>query len=997
MSAPHVYNMPSGVPFLDMLAKGLRRRYGDELQSGLILLPTRRAVRGLGEAFVTAATEDGVRAALLPRLRPLADIDPEEPPFEPGELVGKVRPAIDGTLRRFEMARVVAAYHERAMDLPLDAATALAMADPLLAILDDAALEEAKLTETDAWARLMGEAAKHFQDAATLYKIIQDFWPARLAELNMEEPQTRKVKLLDALVSHWTENPPDHPVIIAGSTGSLRATRRLMRVVANLPKGLVVLPGFQATDNDQTWESIDEQHPQYAMKLLINGLDVDRGDVRDFVTEVVGSGEKDLNRLARTRVLEEALVPASRTADWLARIEKLETDSGKGIFDHAVEGLSLLETRSDAEEALVIALILREALEDKNKTAALVTPDQALAGRVRARLARWDVDVDMSQGEPLSETSIGVFLDAVLSVSQNSDGPLEKSILFGHPLAGLGQEPRKVLAAWHRIERTAYRVEIRPGDPKRELEEIEKALKKALQPLIELQSKAAAPVWASALIAASEQITMRPDNHGSHYLWCGEAGERAAQLLEHIIVYGDNLPEVDAEGFLRLMRQLMTGIVVRPRGGTHPRLSILGPLEARMLDADIIILGGLNEGTWPATPSPGPFLSRGMRRDMKLSLPERRYGLAAHDFFELASNPKVYLTRSKRSDSGPTIASRWVWRLKTLLQGAVGADGVKTRLGTSDHYLRLAQKLDYVSANDVTPAKPPKPMPPKDKRWTTEKGRSLSITEVKTFIRDPYSIYGKHVLGLKRLKDLGHQNGASEFGSAIHLGIENFLTATKAPFTEGDDVVLIEAFDEAFRLYGYTEEVIAKERARFRAIAENLRIELNSRHADGYQESGLEVWGQAAIPDRDFSVRGKMDYVERGRDGYGFVDFKTGSPSSDGVVAAGFDPQLPLAAFILREGGLKGHKPADTARLGYMRVKGSNNDFKYSPIGKKKTVDELVDDSIDTLSKLIDRFDDPLTPYESQVRAQYTNNWSDFDDLARRAEWAGMDGGEGDA
>jgi len=259
VSAPHVYNMPSGVPFLENLAKGLRRRFGDELQSGLILLPTRRAVRGLGEAFVTAATEDGIRAALLPRLRPLADIDPEEPPFEPGELVGKVGPSIDPTLRRFEMAKIVAAYHARAMDLPLDAATALAMADPLLAILDDAALEEAKLTESEAWARLMGEAAKHFQDAATLYKIIQEYWPARLAELNMEEPQSRKVKLLDALTSHWLGNPPDYPVVIAGSTGSLRATRRLMRVVANLPKGLVILPGFQATDNDETWDSIDEQ------------------------------------------------------------------------------------------------------------------------------------------------------------------------------------------------------------------------------------------------------------------------------------------------------------------------------------------------------------------------------------------------------------------------------------------------------------------------------------------------------------------------------------------------------------------------------------------------------------------------------------------------------------------------------------------------------------------------------------------------------------------
>ena len=997
MSAPHVYNMPSGVPFLEMLAKGLRKRFGDDLQSGLILLPTRRAVRGLGEAFVTAAREDGIQAALLPRLRPLADIDPEEPPFEPGELVGKVRPAIDGTLRRFEMARVVAAYHERATDLPLDAATALAMADPLLAILDDAALEEAKLTESEAWGRLIGEAAKHFQDAATLYKIIQDYWPARLAELDMEEPQTRKVKLLDALVSHWTENPPDYPVVIAGSTGSLRATRRLMRLVASLPKGLVILPGFQATDNDETWASIDEQHPQYAMKLLINGLGVDRGTIRNFVTDVVGEGEKNSLRLARTRVLEEALVPASRTSDWLERIGKLETDFGKTIFDEAVEGLSLIESRSDAEEALAISLILREALEDKSKTAALVTPDQVLAQRVRARLARWGVDVDMSQGEPLAETPIGVFLNAVMAVSQNPEGPLEKAILFGHGLTSLGQTPESVLSTWQQIEKTAYRTEQRLGDPPRELADIEVALTQALIPLIELEGQATAPVWASALIAAAEYIAGQTEHQGSHYLWRGEAGENAARLLEHIIVFGHHLPDVDAAGFLRLMRHLMTGIVVRPRGGTHPRLSILGPLEARMLEADVIVLGGLNEGIWPATPSPGPFLSRGMRRDMKLSLPERRYGLAAHDFFELASNPTVYLSRSKRSDSGPTIASRWVWRLQTLLQGAVGKDGVKARLGSADHYLMWAQKLDYVSAKKVKPAKAPHPKPPKDKRWMTDKGRSLSITEVKTFIRDPYSIYGKHVLRLKRLRDLGQANGASEFGSAIHLGIENFLTEHKAPFSETQDEALIECFNDAFRQYDYAEEIIAKERARFAAIATGLRLEMNKRAAEGYEEKGQEVWGETTIPGRDFTVRGKMDYVERGIDGYGFVDFKTGSPATDAEVAAGFDPQLPLAAFILREGGLKGHKPADTAQLGYMRIKGSNGDFKYTPIGKKKSIDELVEDSVDTLTKLIDHFDDPSTPYESQVRSKFTNSWSDFDDLARRGEWAGMDGGDSDA
>ena len=175
------------------------------------------------------------------------------------------------------------------------------------------------------------------------------------------------------------------------------------------------------------------------------------------------------------------------------------------------------------------------------------------------------------------------------------------------------------------------------------------------------------------------------------------------------------------------------------------------------------------------------------------------------------------------------------------------------------------------------------------------------------------------------------------------------------------------------------------------------RQELNARAIDSFEEKGLEVWGEAEIPDRDFTVRGLMDYVERGIEGYGFVDFKTGTPASDNEVAAGFDPQLPLAAFILKAGGLSGHKSADTARLGYMRIKGSNGDFKYTPIGKKKSVEQLVDDSVETLTKLIDLYDDPATPYESQVRSKYTNSWSDFDDLARRSEWAGMDGGEGDA
>jgi len=229
MSA-NVFNMPSGVAFLPSLAAGLRA----ELQDGLILLPTRRAVRAMGEAFVLAAQGDASLAALLPRMRPLADVNPEEPPFEPGELIGKVAPAIDPMQRRFELAQLVARYHERAADMPLDPATALAMADPLLSIMDDAAMEEVNFTSTQAWQDVTAEAAIHFQHAATLYKIIEEYWPQRLAEIKMMEAQARKVALLNLLTKTWIDNPPDYPVIIAGSTGTLKATARLMRCVAHL-------------------------------------------------------------------------------------------------------------------------------------------------------------------------------------------------------------------------------------------------------------------------------------------------------------------------------------------------------------------------------------------------------------------------------------------------------------------------------------------------------------------------------------------------------------------------------------------------------------------------------------------------------------------------------------------------------------------------------------------------------------------------------------------
>ena len=982
MDNPTVFNMPSGVPFLPSLAKGLREIYGERLSDALILLPTRRAVRALGEAFVG---ESG--ASLLPRMRPLADINPEEPPFEPGELVGLVKPAIDPMQRRFEMARLILHYHKAISDLPLDPAGALALADPLIAILDDAAMEEVDDLNITRLDEIQNFAAEHFQNAVELYKIIQTYWPQHLVEIDLMEPMARRVALLNALTETWEHTPPKYPVIIAGSTGTLKASAKLMRCVSRLDDGMIVLPGLENLKTI-SWDKIGPQHPQNSLKQLIGTIGIEREDVKSW-PDAPKSDRLESRRL----IISEALVPVQDTGDWPARITAIRgaAKAGSHPFHEALEGLSVLEADNDEEEALAIALILRETLESPNKTAALVTPDPSLARRVKARLRRWHVNVDYSQGEPLEETSLGAWLAGLMELAQDPSSPVVLAAIFKHRLTTLGAAEGMTAKAWRQAEATLRGV--RDEAKLKSLDGVSK-LHAILAPLSG-EELASADIWARHLTQAAEAIAATEEVSGAAKLWVDEAGEKAASLLEDLMSQGHHLPEMTARDFAKLLGNLMRGRVVRPRFGMHPRLSILGPLEARMLTADKIILGGLNEGIWPAAPSSEPFLSRGMRQSLGLSLPERRFGLSAHDFAELAANPNVILTRAARSDDGPKVASRWLWRLQTLLHGAL-KDEAEALLSCHNYYWDWARQLDAVDPEDVTPSKAPTPTPPIEARWP--QGRRLSVTQIRTWIRDPYSIYARYILGLKPLEDLDMALGSRDFGNAIHNGLEHFVEAHKTHLPSQAQSLLVTAFETALKDEGFEDFDISKDRTRLEKIAQDLIPWMAERRAVGWAVSGVERWAEHLLTEPNFTLIAKADLIEKGPHGYAATDYKTGRLSTVAVVKAGFDPQLPLTAFLLEQGAFEKLSAADTQELNYVRVKGSGTSKLFNPIAaplakKGHDVETYVDEALETLEKLIAEYDKPETPYYCQPRAQYVHDYSDYNHLARKDEWARL--GEG--
>ncbi|MEP3888821.1 MAG: PD-(D/E)XK nuclease family protein [Hellea sp.] len=994
MAKPAVYNMPSGVPFLPSLAKGLSEIYGERLHDALILLPTRRAVRALGEAFVSGSVLGSGGASLLPRMRPLADINPEEPPFEPGELVGLVKPSIDPMQRRFEMARLIFHYHKAISDLPLDPAGALSLADPLIAILDDAAMEEADISRITDLKEIQDFAAEHFKYAITLYEIVQDYWPARLAEndLNLMEPMQRRVALLNALTDIWQASPPDYPVIVAGSTGTLGASARLMKCVAEMEEGLIVLPGLNTALPDKVWAKIGPQHPQNSLKKLVETIAIEREDIR---TWNYFSGKtppsSDFQYLdSRRRIIAESLVPIEATGDWPSRIADIKKAAPKGThpFAEALQGLSVIQADNDEEEALAIALILRETLEADSgvQSAALVTPDPALARRVKARLRRWDVDVDYSQGEPLEETLLGAFLTAILEYAQEPQSAQALSVLCKHPITAGGLESGALKAAWNAHE---YRIRAERKPPALDAFPPFDHLQTIFEPLKQ-NSEASASIWANVLSAVAENLAATDEAAGAEQLWRDDAGEKAASLMEDLVSYGDNLPDMSARDFAKLLSTLMRGRVVRARFGTDPRLSILGPLEARMLSFDKIILGGLNEGIWPAPPSIEPFLSRGMRKTLGLSLPERRFGLSAHDFAELAANSDVVLTRSKRSDDGPKVASRWLWRLQTLMIGALGEEVAKAGLSAGDKYLHWARAMDYVAPGDVTSAARPEPTPPIDARWP--KQRKLSITQIKTWIRDPYSIYARHVLGLFPLGDLDGELDVRDFGNAVHAGIENFTNDYPKALPKDAPARLVKAFELAMEARGYPDYDIAKEHARLQKVSVQIVEWMGGRRAAGWAMRKAEAGIKYSFEPENFTLTGIADLIEKGPLGYAVTDYKTGAPSTLKIVQAGFDPQLPLTAHILSQGGVIGQGADKVDELNYVRVKGSGDGHalvsSLTAGDKGWPAMDYAAEAHKALTELIKTFDDPATPYHSQPRAQYTHDYGDYDHLARRDEWA---------
>jgi ATP-dependent helicase/nuclease subunit B len=981
-NSPCVFNIPLGLSFVDCLAKNVLKHAPKSTFSLIdttILLPNRRSVRALKEAFLRLS--DGT-PMVLPSIKAIGDVEGEDIALMGGSDFNAldIPEAINPKHRQLILTRLISKAGPRLGFQNLSMPQALGLAKDLAYLIDEVETQEAK------WEDLIDivekDLAHHWQQTLKFLEIVTEAWPKVLEDLELIDPSKRRRLLLNNYRKKLERLPPPGPVIAAGSTGTIPATARLLKTISRLPKGAIVLPGLDLNLPKDIWESLSgdkeelhssETHPQFALKTLLDNILVSRDEVEPWPQDE--TDKKILSSLSlRQKIISTALLPPKAMPNWQDLKIKI---ANQGPLKNALENISLHEADGIREEAGAIALMMREALETPHKRVALITANTQLARRVESELKKWDITIDKSSGSPLDQSPPATFMSLIAEVVAANFAPLPLLAFLKHPLTSAGFTRMELLELTRGLEVSILRgprpergftglLKSLAGKNKPKLITFLKNLKDIFKPLTTQMGlkENDFKVLLECHIRLSEKLVGTKGMSGEELLWAKDEGISLSKLLRDIFEFSQTLGRVDPLDYPLLFKRMLEGDLLRHSYGGHPRLQIWGTLEGRLQSTDMVILGDLNEGSWPPSPPEDPWMSRPMRQDFGLSSPERRIGQSAHDFTQALGTSEVILTRALKIDGTPTVPSRWLLRLEALL-------GV------------LPQGKPWgVWQKNITSIETPMPIPPPEPRPPVgARPLGLSVTNIEKWMRDPYALFAKYILKITPLKPLDQEPGAAEKGTLIHKALEGFTKSADQSF-EGLLGVGRKVFEDNITRPG----VWAFWWPRFEQVAEAF-IKIEKSRNLTHKILATEVRGEVKIGAFNFKLSATADRIDGVLKDSSFeiIDYKTGTPPSIKQIESGFAPQLPLEGVIAKKGGFTSLGIKEVTSFKYWKVQGGKKPIEI-PKNIKLDIALEIEKAEEGLIKLIDAFMKFETPYLSNPDPSQ-KSYGEYNHLARVKEW----------
>jgi len=896
-TGPKVYSIAAHRGFADALVAGLVPRYAEPdfgLARLTLLLPSGRAVRTMQEAFIRHSGDTGSGGLLMPRMAVVGDLDLDEalgPLLDPLG-ASDIPPAVDQTFRWLRLADLI--REERGADAPKGGAL-LRLAFETARTMDRLLAEEIGPEDLigPAVLDLLGDLAGHWQDTLRVFARVQARWLAELQQRGEVDPADRRNRLFRRTARQWRADPPATPVVAAGVTSAAKGVAALLRAVARLPQGAVVLPDLDLSMGQDVWDELGsagdpgaEQpfgrgdavtHPQYHLKLLLNRMGVARDEVQQWHRAGAAKGPPE-----RSHAISSLFLPPQASKAWV----DLSAEKRR------LSGVRLMESATPEEEAQAVALLVRQAVEVPERRIAVVTPDRGLAARVVQHLRRWNIEADDSAGQPLSQTPAGRLLLLLAETGAERAAPVPLVALLEHPLVRRGD----ARAAWLEQAR-ALELALRGPRPAPGLEHIAPLAEKAsvaawwaeasaiLSPLV-APDEAPLAELIDRLVAAGEALC------GDH-LWSGADGRALSALVQDLRLHAATVgTRLDPGELTAVLRDALDRVAVRPPYGGHPRVAIYGLLEARMTRADTVICAGLNEGSWPASPQVDPLLAPAVLRALGVPGADFRIGLAAHDLAGLLGAPEVILSRARRDAGGPAIPSRFWMRVQALL----GDDLLRHHLETDA--VDMARAMDFAPAAGAYPRPTPRPS-------AAQRQVRISVTALDRLRSDPYQFYASAILRLKELDALDAEPSAAWQGTAAHEILE-------LSHKSGDPMGQVAA--QVLQKMNGHPLMRALWRPRLMKALEWVAGTIES--APDRIPTLIEEWGEMEV--RGVTVFGKADRIDRQADGtFAIVDYKTGKPPSAKQVEQGYSLQLGTLGLMARSGGFKGLPSGEPAAFEY--------------------------------------------------------------------------------
>jgi ATP-dependent helicase/nuclease subunit B len=979
-SGPQVYSIAAHRGFADALVAGLLPRYSDR-ELGLarltLLLPSSRAARTVTEAFIRQAGE----GLLMPRMAVVGDLDLDETLgalLDPLGAGAAIPPAADSTRRLFRLAQFIPQAMTALGREPPRGAALLRMAQEIGRAIDRLLVED--IDPEALWQeevkQVLADMSGHWIENTKLFYAVQQMWRAELRERGELDAAARRNRLFARAAEKWRAEPPATPIVAAGVTSAAPALAQLLRVVSELPQGAVVLPDLDLSMPPEVWDELGHAgapdaepplargdsvtHPQYHLKLLLNRMGVARGEVQPWHRAGTGKGPPE-----RSHAISSLFLPPEASKCWV----DLPADKRR------LTGVRLVEAANPEEEAQAIALLVRQALTEPEKRVALVTPDRGLARRVVHHLRRWNIEADDSAGRPLSQTAAGRLFLLLAETAAEHAAPVPLVALLGHPLVRAGE----ARGSWLDKAR-AFELALRGPRPAPGLAPLRVVAAKAgaeewwgeveaiLAPLMAHQEKESLADLLERLAAAGEALC-------GESLWAREDGRALSALVEDLRLHaGESGFVIEPEELPAVLRDAMEQVAVRPPYGGHPRVAIYGLLEARMTRAELVICAGLNEGTWPATPSLDPLLAPAVLRALGVPGADFRIGLAAHDLAGLLGAPEVVLSRSARDVQGPAIPSRFLLRVKALLGERMAGEA------EAKDVIALARALD-----DAEPAPPyprPQPCPSAEQRLVR-----VSVTGLDRLRSDPYQFYASEILQLKELDPLDAEPTPQWRGTAAHKVLETWHK-TGRPMREIADEVLAEM--------NHHPLMRALWRPRLMKALEWVEVQIGAdpgRVPALIEQKGTWTW-------RGVKIRGKVDRIDRLADGtLAVVDYKTGMPPSGKQVEKGFALQLGTTGLMVRAGAFEG-LAGEPVQFEYWSLAKSGKSetgfgFVSTPLlvdGKRSGIppEDFLPAAQAYLEDALDRWLLGSEPFTARLNPNI-KSFATYDQLMRLDEWQGRE------